>query len=403
MTSLMPNTASDGESKIMSNKIPHAEKALHQWKSHLDPAWVEIINKILTLFSTEVLQNTKLFTTKWWVSFPYTTLDLVAFARKVMSGQNTSIDEHPQEWAIVPKKIQYIFGSFLEPSAGNSMSFIEETIHQAMKKLPAIIDALNTWKKVENTIIYNLGSPTNTKWTMTEKFFQATKNDPYGTFGDMYAEFIRAQEDWLGAKNIELYGISMGSNFAIRAGEILKKSGQVWQPRTGNPNPEGTQDKPQLTVRAESPVSFGKSRLKTLQIPMWFLIDQTVANIVNILSGKNSPAEQKAKQYMDNEFNKKMNTNMDEGQSSLKKWVIWQCIKWLWEELPIDPKMTVIQVFGKQDTSLMHPDNLNKSQPWRHTYWANMWHTRPFFDSPSDILRMEKLIELIKRNSWHQG
>ncbi len=41
------------------------------------------------------------------------------------------------------------------------MSFIEETMHQALKLLPAVIRAIRAGEVVENTMIYNLGFPTN--------------------------------------------------------------------------------------------------------------------------------------------------------------------------------------------------------------------------------------------------
>ncbi len=54
-----------------------------------------------------------------------------------------------------------------------------------------------------------------------------------------------------------MYGISMGANLAASTARKLLDSGAVTQvPVSKEKNPEGV--KPRMTVRLESPVSFGK-------------------------------------------------------------------------------------------------------------------------------------------------
>ncbi|MDD2693376.1 MAG: hypothetical protein PHY14_00410 [Candidatus Gracilibacteria bacterium] len=324
------------------------------------------------------MENSQVFSTSTNVQFPYTVIDIVSFAKKLL-GETGDI-------TIGKTKTQYIFGSSLTVAEGDSMVFIEETLHQVIKLLPSVIEAIQSGKPVKNTQIINLGFPTNTKGYITEQFAHDAEKDPYSAFADVYAEFIHSQKS---SGNIEFFGISMGGNFAIRTAEKLMQSGKYSQDQQSGV--------PKIQIRAESPVSLGTSPIKQFQIPVGFILDSIGALVRDVLQKKNPPNSitTDAKTKMKEIFDKKMPDNMSSEQKSRKLRILWNIVKGLGDFTP-DKDTKITRVFGSRDLSLVAPGNKNIQSPGK-TYTTKMMHLRPFFDSPSEIRRLLVLLDKIKK------
>lgn len=265
------------------------------------------------------------------------------------------------------------------------MVFIEETLHQVVKRLPKVIKDIQAGKIPQNTQIYNLGFPTNKKWYVNRLFLEKAEKDPYRAFAHVYGEFIHGQKV---TPHTELYGISMWGNFAIGVAEVLLDSNHYSQ------DPES--QLPKIRIRVESPVSLSASKIKFIQIPIGFILDSIIALVRDIMQNKNPPntVTSVSKSAMKEAFDKKADDQLSKDQKSMKWKVIWSLVKRLGEFTPRQDIKT-IRVFGNLDMSLRAKGNKNIHTPGR-THIANMMHLRPFFDSPSEIKRLRKLLETLK-------
>ena len=402
----------DKKIEIGDLKFPHAEAALDMYKKEYkdNPERLKKIREIFYTFFEQELNNTQIYKSeKFGVEFPYTKINTKELAKALYEKHIPGdISETSSEDA-GPRKLEFVFESFLTTYNGNEFTFVEEAIHQAMIALPRAIEDLKEGKEIEEAEIYTLGSPTNTVGTMTEEFGEYVKNDPFGTFGKLYAEFIEEKLTSEGdnkPRNVELFGISMGAGIAAKAGEeLLEQRSTVQDQEVAK-----TDNLPFLQIRAEVPVAMGQSKIKKYQIPAGFAADSLVLLATKPYNRKVALGESK---FMD-EVNKVLEKergirpNMTNEQEKLKKQSLSSVVWGLGKGLTLKPETKITQVIGLKDPTMYTPKVNMKAKQHRaeyegnlgrnivpeenenvRTFSADMGHTRPFFRE-SEFRRMEK-------------
>lgn len=393
-------------------KFPHAEAALDLYKKEYkdNPERLEKIREIFYTFFEQELNNTQIYKSeKFGVEFPYTKINTKELAKALYEKHAPGNIEDIHLEDAGPRKLEFVFESFLTTYNGNEFTFVEEAMHQAMMALPRAIEDLKAGKEIEEAEIYTLGSPTNTVGTMTEEFAERVKNDPFGTFGKLYAELIENElnsESDNKPKNVELFGISMGAGIAAKAGEeLLEQRSTVQDQEVAK-----TDKLPFLQIRAEVPVALGQSKIKKYQIPAGFAADSLV--LLSTRPYNRTVALGEAK-FMDKvnqvlEKEKGIHPNMTEEQEKLKKQSLSSVVWGLGKGLTLKPETKITQVIGLKDPTMYTPKVNRKAKQHRaeyegnlgrnivpeesenvRTFSADMGHNRPFFRE-SEFRRMEK-------------
>jgi len=188
----------------------------------------EAVRDLIYSFIEQELENTAIYTSeKYNVSFPYTTIKISDFSKRLYSQYaNKPIPEKTSEETGNKKHKEFIFQSFLNPGSGHPFTFFEEALHQVIKKLPSSFEKIKKGAEPDDDEIYTAGSPTNELGTMSPEFLDSLKdNNAFDKFGELYSEFVasRLPENPKELKNtlLHLYGISIGGSLATKTAEHL--------------------------------------------------------------------------------------------------------------------------------------------------------------------------------------
>src|SRR5262249_35928349 len=159
------------------------------------------------------------------VELPFTCISVRRLALRIHSLCNRAAQNHQYFPAIeAPIKQEFVFGTSVTTTEGNQFNFVEEAMHQCVKYLPAALKAVNEGRNPEDREIYTLGMPTNVLGYIPLQFAYQLRCDPIGKLSEVYAELIDKEMNKfsnLGARVVELYGVSMGASLAVRIGERL--------------------------------------------------------------------------------------------------------------------------------------------------------------------------------------
>jgi hypothetical protein len=250
---------------------PITEAFLASYRKHFqdDPVALAAegkINEVLEEFFKEQFESIKLEKSeKFGVAYPVSEVSLHELAARLADVSEVQ----PAE--ITDRK--YIFGSAPTIENGRAQEFTEIALHEMVKRLPAAIERMKKLEAPEDYKVVILGYPTNSVSEVTEDFTDEMVKDPVRTLAELYAERIRKDLETK-TGSLELHGVSMGAGIAaVTAETILSTDNVVSQ--------DPASELPQLSVRAEVPVSLGPSNHKTIQIPLGFLANAVLQNAVS--------------------------------------------------------------------------------------------------------------------------
>lgn len=391
----------------------------------------EIIKDICYAFLEQGIDTSAIYTSeKHKASFPYAKFDTAKVAKILYEKyakegtqesqveKNNPIEESDKEGGEDGAKgrKEFLFGSFQLVDHGNQFTFTEEVLHQIMKDLPAALDALKRGEEPTSNEVYILGSPTTLTGKMSTEFTEELRKDPYGAYGDIYAEFIASMmpkdEEERSKMDMLFYGISTGGSLATETARRLLEEKKVTQSQGG----EHEERLPFLRVRIDTPPGVEnkpgiKSKLKLAggfikEMAQEFIVDPyTRASIfgnTKYMKSVNKVLEGKG-----------ITTNMSPEQEKMKKEGIRLVIEGLAKGVPIPKSLKVTQVTGLDDWttySSMFNDSIErhreenpntlgmhrKTEGNITSYGADMGHGIPFMRRKNEITRMARAVKSLQ-------
>ena len=254
--------------------FPHADAAIEAYLKEYkaQSARAERLRAVFHEFLRQEIDNTRIFKSKkYGVQLPYTSIRVAELAKHiyskyVQSDRVLERNETPND----PVKHEFVFGTAVTLMEGNQFNYVEEAMHQCVKYLPRALEELKEGRVAEDREILTLGMPTNVLGYISPDYAGRLARAPFKELGEVYAELVVQEINKrppIKRRILELYGMSLGAGLAVCTGERLIELGAVSQSH------DFTERRPCLAIRAEVPVTLGPSKIKSLQIPIGFMID----------------------------------------------------------------------------------------------------------------------------------
>jgi len=390
-------------------EFPNGESAIEAYlrKYPNEAERAETVKAALYEFLREEIKNIKIFKSeKTGAELPYTSINVAELARNIykkQTGKMVTENEAVGQGAIA--KQQFVFGTGISTAEGDEFTFVEEAISQCVKYLPTALQALKEGKVPEERQIFTVGMPTNILGKIPSELGQKLGEAPFDEMGKVYGELVNAQIQGRKPKTIELYGVSLGSNMAIRAGEALLEQNLATQ----NFNTAEQNNLPYLQIRAEVPVSLSRSKIKPVQIPVGFVVDalyeSRLPEVKRIEAGKAPFAKMVRKELAQ----RGINEQMSDGQKKAKQKVLFSIISKLGKKFEPKPETKITAVFGLKDLTSYTPGMTNEAKIQKEEFGgtlgqsllerkspnirastANMPHLSPRFPD-NELKRMRRL------------
>jgi len=395
--------------------FPQAEFAieayLKEYEGQEDQA--EIIRDVLNEFILDEMENSGLFEAgESGFEMPYTSINVANLARRIYrktTGQEPSEATSKEE---LKKKQKFILGTSPALEDGDQFTTVEYAMHDVVKKLPAVLEKIKNGEALDDEEIFTIGMPTNVLGKIPLESVDKIADQPFDEFGKAYAEFIASQVKEEVPDNIEILGMSMGANFAIRAGEKLMDDGVVTQDHE-----EAKENNlPFLQIRTDVPVSLGESSIKKLQIPLGFVADGALeATRSDVRGNIFGSAGKEFKSYMRGRMAEKgIEPQMSPEQSKAKNTIIRKIIFGLGKGLELRPDTKITSVYGLKDLTSVTPglrreareqkeehegtlgeSIIGRRREKERRHVANMLHLNPWYQK-NELRRLDKLAETIK-------
>ncbi|MEI8338018.1 MAG: hypothetical protein WCF92_02615 [bacterium] len=339
-------------------------------------------------------------------------------SQNVSVEQDISAEEKDQEeGGIISKgRKEFLFGSFQLVDHGNQFTFTEEVLHQIMKDLPAALEKLKKGEEPSSNEVCILGSPTTLTGKMSPEFLEELKKDPYGAYGDMYAEFIEStmpkDETERSKMDMLFYGISTGGSLATETARRILEEKKATQSQdevqkeklpflhVRIDTPPGVENKPGLKSKLKLFGGFAKEMVQELAIDPYtragiFGNTKYMKSVNKVLEGKG------------------ITTNMSPEQEKMKKKGISYVELGLSRGVPIPKELKVTQVTGLDDWTTYssefnegifeqrkeHGNTLGmhrKTEGNITSYGADMGHGIPFMRRKNEITRMAKAVKSLQ-------
>ncbi len=397
-------------------EFPNGEAAIEAYlrKYEGETERAQKIRDFLYEFLKQEIKNIKIFKSeKFGAELPYTSVKVLELAKTIYQKYAGNLPVELEASTQTPVKQQYVIGSALATAEGNEFTFVEEAMSQCVKYLPAALKALQENKNLEDREIITLGMPTNELGKITPEFGEKLSVSPYNEMGKVYAELIESKNDPNAGKTktIELFGISLGSNIAIRAGEQLIEHGSATQDFEKAKN----QNLPYLEIRAEVPVSLSRSKIKKLQIPVGFVLDSLheirLPEVKRIEAGKAQFAAYINKMLE----NRGIRSQMSEGQKQIKRKVLRNIITKLGNKFEPKQNTKITAIYGLKDLTTYTPGMIEEAGDQKkefggtlgenllerkksniRSFTANMPHLSPRF--PDNELKRMRVLGMILEN-----
>ncbi len=410
--SFTPSVESEGKEPI---PFPQEESAVEAYLGQYEGETKRagILREVFQEFLKEELENSKLFKSESGVEMPYTSINIEKLARRIYekaSGQTLSLEEKD----LPPVRQQFVFATSPVIKDGDQFTTIEFAMHGIVKALPAILEKLRKGEPVENEEVVTVGMPTNVLGRippeLAEKIVEKPFDELAGPYADLIAAHIQSREER--PQGVELLGMSLGANLAIRTAEALMDKKVVTQDR-------GTDKKdiPFLQIRAEVPVSRGPSKIKPFQILAGFVLDGALEMASRpdvrraILSKDGKAFKEATRKWL---AEKGMEIQMSGEQKSIKNRVIRSIILKLGKGLIPRLETKITEVFGLKDpTSItlglraeakkqkkeyggtLGQNILSRTSPNERRFAVDMMHTPPWFRE-NELQRMDALAKKIE-------
>lgn len=316
-----------------------------------DPELVRTFDELFLAFNSEVIKNSKMFTTAdGQASFPYTSIDVTDFARrnyKPDQQNQTPGGNEPQTKSGRDEKY-FIIGSHLLLRDG-SFTNVEIAIHEFMKRLPTILKDLEAGKTPRETEIFITGAPTSMFGHVGPELADRVSKAPTQTYAELFKEFVdhKLPQDEAQRQNthVTLHGYSMGSSWAARTGELMADK---------NPSAE----KPLVIM--DAPAGFHEERKGIIghRLTAGFIVDGLIALATRSDFRRFFIQERgfwsKLAPYL--ERNNGFHTQLDPAQTKLKTRIKDATVKDLRQGIPVDKnKINAVVRWNKADLSMLTP------------------------------------------------
>ena len=344
---------------------------------------------------------------------PYTSINLEALARRVY--EKTSGKElGPKEEESKLRKQKFVFATSPVLEDGDQFTTVEYAMHDCVKKLPVILQKLAKGEPLEDEEIFTVGMPTNVLGKIPPELVEKITELPFDELAKTYGEFIASKiKRGEGAPDdVELLGMSLGANLAIRTGENLVDRGLVTQ---DNEKAE-EENLPHLQIRADVPVSLGPSKIKPVQILAGFVADGalelTRSDVRKNILGKEGKEFKAATRVRLAE--KGIDRQMSDDQKTAKSRVIRSIVLSLGKGLKPRPETKITETFGLRDLTSVTPglrreakqqkkehagtlgqNILSRTSENERRFAADMMHLNPWFRE-NELRRMNALAEKIR-------
>ncbi len=395
------NEQGEGKSLEASKRVtfPHGEEAIRLYKKEYgdNPEEIGEVKDIFDTFFDQYVANIALYKSERGATLPYTRINVIDFAKALYekytgkkavvkppeNGKGTTVETDQKRI-----KREFVFpGAPLRQAENGPFHYVEEAMHQLVMNLPAALEDLRNGREPDSLEIFTMGTPMNELGTMTPEFFENLKKDPTAEMGNVFAEFIQknglAKMNENEKLNIELYGLSWGSSLAAVTGEKLLENEVFTQER------DPARNKAMVTIRAQAPVSLGRSMIKKLQIPLGFAADG-IASIIREKYGRN--LFNKTPKFME-QLNavleeRGIGKNTSEEQNKMKSAGMKAIRISLSNEVELKPETKVNEIYGLRDMTTYSPGLNAEAKEARER--------RPVF-SPDSLA--QNLIEPERKNS----
>jgi hypothetical protein len=244
--------------------FPNGENAIDSFKRALGEKpgseRIRTLRDLMNRFSTTEVDNFNIFTTKDGVSFPYTSINIKEFVKKVYraySGKKL-LKLKPNSNS---KEKYFVFTSSPLPQNGHPFTFVEKAMQLTIEKLLDMIKDVEEGREPQDFEVITLGFPTNSRWgQITNEYAEKMKADAFGTLGETYFDLIKFYQFDFHTK-CTFYGFSMGGNIAI---ETAKRAIE-----------KGTLDPNNLKILIDSPV-VPKKELSKIGITVLFVLGAVI-------------------------------------------------------------------------------------------------------------------------------
>lgn len=398
-------------------EFPAAEVILKKYSEKYpgEKERLELIRDFYQDFLQQEIASTKIFKSeKYGASVPYNSIKIGDFAKKLYkkySGKDlpASLQDSP-----VPIKQEFIYGTSISSREGDGFTFIEEVVHQFSKHLPTALKDIQASKAPEEREFFMIGLPTNVLGSISADFAKKAAGYPFDELAKVYSELVHSKIENAQTKpeHVEIYGMSLGANLAVRTSERLIEERIVTQ------DLEVAQKEkiPYLQIRAEVPVSLSPSKRKKWQIPFGYVVDVfrelRLPEVQIIEKGRKKFYEQVDKALAA----RGIKENMSAEQKKLKQKTIVNIILALGRGLTPKPETKITEIYGLQDATTNTAEMtaeaeqrredqgfrdkfgkfmLGRKHTNRRAFTADMLHLNPRFRE-NEVRRLRALAETIE-------
>ncbi len=318
----------------------------------------KIAANVLQIFLRQAIRSSSMYNQaengESVASFPWNVVSLAQLAKEIFTAYGGNIVASKADVTDLThqsSKRTFMMVSTVSTKDGHQFDFVENVVHELMKRLPRALEHLAAGREPEDLIVYTLGNPANEQGKVSASFQNNVQADPFGAYGKLYAAFIEEQlkQDaaFEGArrKDIEVYGTSMGASFAAATAAELLRNGIAEQ--SGNRG-----NKPQLHVKLIAPVAINQSALHAVQVIVGYLIDGVLEQFKAVVrtNNKHIPAFNDAVKSTTG-----FRPQMDPEQAKRKNLVIRDVIWGLMKGREIDPTLRTNIVTGTADLTMTTP------------------------------------------------
>lgn len=410
-----PESASVEHRQEETIPFPHAESAIEaylgEYKGKTERA--DELRDFFQEFLDEEIENTGIFESEDGIAMPYTSISTKALAHRIYektTGKKLADEVGPQ----APRKQKFIFATSPDLNDGDQFTTVEFAMHDSVMAVSSALEKLKRGEELEDEEIFTVGMPTNVLGKIPPELAEKIAAQPFDELAKPYAELIgsKIKKGDEAPEGVELLGMSLGANLAIRTGERLIGDRVVTQDHKEAKENET----PYLQIRADVPVSLGPSKIKKVQIMAGFVADGILEAgrpdvRKNILGPRGKEFKQATRARL---AEKGITEQMSDEDKKTKTKVRNQIILSLGKGLKPKPGTKVTETYGLRDLTSITPGlrrearkrreehegtlgqgMLSRTSKNERRFAANMMHMNPWFRK-NELRRMDALARRIQ-------
>ena len=365
-------------------KFPHAEFALKTFEKVFGNNYEKAhkLRQTLDVFFRQEMDNTEIFEDENGAQFPYTRINVTAFARELL-GIQPQTTETDQAKVPAHRRI-FAFPSFPQLNNGHQFTFVEYAMKHAMKALPGVIDDLQQGRVPPDIEIYTLGSPVNRKWgNVTPQYVQMLQRDPYKTLSETYGKLVEkslpADRAERAKTSVLLIGFSMASSMAYGVAEKLIRDDVGAQDY--DRHKDGLAN---VQVLLNAPVTLNQDWLRRWKIKIGFGLDVAISTFSSHLRG-GALAEGGFLKKVEQELRARgIQTHEGKEEIELKRRGHKAAMEGMYaEKVPVDADKVKVNILrGKYDMTI---PPFFTARAWARQL-PNLFHRRPLYSAKGSQL-----------------